>query len=494
MRERVTFVHKDQDLDPEALDIQEAGLIGPQIKAARQDKLTIPLDELPRELTDLLKDYESVHVRWASPLKLETLDPFVSRISPGLHVYYTPASPSSHDHSRLCTWLQRFGPLDCSKPEAFTEFKQDSSSTSPNFSFYQGVEELHSFIVTSSQEFCSDIDTVCNARLRSLHTATSLDLSYDAATKSLVAYTTWPLRPQTVAIPASSERRVEVGIFISDNSQPNMEKHELGVAGVLSVLGEQKKPSPARFTFPSRHRQSNSVFGSKFLNPTGLHPTLQLSFSSSQVPDREGQCAPYAFLTLPKTIFADRYQLGDELFLASKNLTALRYTTLPVDLEAPAYTTETWGSSILLELAPPHPEENEPWGAEVPLHLRYLKPSASGKADIEVPYPAVFWACSSGAETLENPFDRLHVGYDKLFPRDTVFWHVTPRPESGSRLTNPVTVPVLKEEGADWIASGTTVAVALGFAWVLWKLASVMMKSGGKSAQTRGQGAQKKTE
>ncbi|RSM17992.1 Protein PBN1 [Fusarium ambrosium] len=494
MRERVTFVHKDHNLDPAALDIQEAGLSGPQIETVRQDKLTIPFDELPGELTDLFKDYDSVHIRWASPLKLETLDPFASRISPGLHIYYTPASSTSHDHSRLCTWLQRFGPLDCSKPEAFTEFKQDSTSTSPDFSFYQAVEDLDSFIATSSQEFCSAVDTACNARLRSLNTASSLDLSYEATTKSLIAYATWPLRSQPVAVPASSGRRVEVGIFINDNSQPNMEKHELGVAGVLSVLGEQKKPSPAMFTFPSRHRQSSSVFGSKFLSPTGLHPTLQLSFSSSRAPDSEGECAPYAFLTLPKTVFADRYQLDDNLFLASKNLTSLRYTTLPVDLEAPAYTTDTWGSSILLELAPPGPEKDEPWNAEVPLHLRYLEPSASGQVDIEVPYPAVFWACSSGAETLENPFDRLHVGYDKLFSRDTVFWHMAPQPESGSRLMNPVTVPVLKEEGADWITSGTTAAVALGFIWVLWKLVSVMINPGGKTNRTRGQDAQKKAQ
>lgn len=97
MRERVTFVHKDQNLDPGALDIQETGLSGPQIETVRQDKLTIPLGELPQELTNLLKDYDSVHIRWASPLKLETLDPFASRISPGVHVYYTPAPSTSHE-------------------------------------------------------------------------------------------------------------------------------------------------------------------------------------------------------------------------------------------------------------------------------------------------------------------------------------------------------------------------------------------------------------
>ncbi|RGP69936.1 pbn1 [Fusarium longipes] len=443
MRERVTFIHNDYTLDPEALDNQEAGLLGPQIETIRQDKLTIPFGELPRELTDILQEYEALHIKWASPIKSETMDPFTSRISPGLHVYATPVSPNSCN-----PWLQRFGPLDCSKPDwqAFTEFQQ-TASISPNFLFYQALEDLHSFITTSSQEFCPELDSVCNARLRSLLTAASLDLSFDKTTNALVASALWPLRPQTVAVPASTARRVEVGIFVKDQSQPNMKENELGVAGVLSVLGDQKKPSPTIFTFPARHRRDESVFNSKFLTPTGLHPTLRLTFSSNKLPSADSECAPYAFLTLPKTIFADRYQLGDDLFLASKNLTALRYTTLPVDLEAPTYTTETWGSSILLGLAPPDSSIEQPWSVEIPLHLRYLKPSASGQAEIEIPFPAVFWACSSGEETLESPFDRLHMGYDVLFPRDTVFWHVNPNPEGGSRLMNTVTVPVLNDEG-----------------------------------------------
>jgi len=95
MRERVTFVHNDYTLDPEALDNQEAGLLGPQIETIRQDKLTIPFSELPRELSDILQEYEALHVRWASPVKSEIMDPFTSRISPGLHVYATPIAPNS---------------------------------------------------------------------------------------------------------------------------------------------------------------------------------------------------------------------------------------------------------------------------------------------------------------------------------------------------------------------------------------------------------------
>lgn len=320
-------------------------------------------------------------------------------------------------------------------------------------------------------EFCSADDDVCKTRVRSLYTAASLDLSFDTSSNSLLFNALWPLRSHTIAVPASSGWRTEVGLFMKSNPK-TIKPHELGVAGVLAVLGESTKPSPSVFTFPSRHRQFQGDFTSKFLTPTGLHPTLQLSFGSNQPPSRDddAQCSPYAYLTLPKTIFADRYQLADELFLASKNLAASRYTSLPVDLEAPAYTTESWGSRVLLELAPPSSDQDQPWTAEVPLHLRYLEPSSTGETDIEVPYPAVFWACSSDVENLNNPFDREHLGYDELFDSKTIFWHVTPRAANGTRIMNAVTVPVLNDQKAEWIGLGTSAAVVLGFAWVLWKL------------------------
>lgn len=319
---------------------------------------------------------------------------------------------------------------------------------------------------------------MCESRLRNLRTAASLDMSYDSGSQTFIATPFWPLRQRAIAVPSSSGR-TEVGIFAQD-TPVKAELHELGVAGLLSVLGEKKEPSPTVFSFPSRHRTSDSHFSCEFLKPAGLHPTLQLKLSSAKPPLDDAGCAPHAFVTLPKTIFADRYQYEDSLFLASKNLTASRYTSLPVDLEAPAYTTTTWGSRFLLELAPPASGQAEEWTAEVPLHLRYLKPSASGSVPIEVPYPAVFWACDTAGEVdfSTNPFDRRQLGYDGLFDSQTSFWHVAPKPVIGNRITSAIFVPVLKDEGAAWIRLGTTVAVGLGFAWVLWKLLRVYRVSG----------------
>lgn len=94
MRERVTFVQPlGEGVDPKALDLQEAGLLGPQIEAVREDRfsLAVGLDELPAEVKELLRDVRKLDIRWASTRAYDSLEPFASRISPGFHLTYTPA-------------------------------------------------------------------------------------------------------------------------------------------------------------------------------------------------------------------------------------------------------------------------------------------------------------------------------------------------------------------------------------------------------------------
>lgn len=275
-----------------------------------------------------------------------------------------------------------------------------------------------------------------------------------------------------------------------------MEAHQMGASGVLAVIGENKEPSPVIFAFEARHRAASGSFTSKFQQPTGLHPTLQLSLSGAAPPtDGEAECAPYAYFTFPKVIFADRYQLADELFLASKNLTATKYVSEPVDLEAPAYATKPWGSNVLLELAPPKDSASaETWTVEVPLHLRYLKPTPTGKEEAGIPYPVVFWACDSGEDIFYtvSPFDRVNLGYDGLFSPSTKFWHVSPEPEAGSRLINNINVPVVTEGASQWVGVGTAAVVAVGFIWVLLKLVGGYAKSGHSTVSEKaGEGKKK---
>lgn len=347
-----------------------------------------------------------------------------------------------------------------------------------------------------STAICPKLDSVCQSRIRGLSNAASIDITYDSTTAAAKLTAFWPLREQSLVVPTSTERRTEVGIMGLD-APPNMKPYELGVSGTLTVLKEQTKPGAVFFAFPARHRASDSSFSSRFLAPTGLHPTLQLSVDSNRPPKDDKSCKLYAYLTLPRTIFADRYQLADDLFLASKNLTASPYTSLPVDLEAPEYTTPAWGSNVLLQLAPPAMHtHSDAWTAEVPLHLRYLRPSETGIREIEIPHPAVFWTCGpeKSAEFDKSPFDRTKLGYDELFEDGSVFWHVQPQGNEG-RIMSSVSVPVLNDSASSWVGTGTAVVISIGFAWILWKLLSGYMKFGytgstepdrsGKAASTK---------
>lgn len=77
-------------MDPNQLEIHETKVQGPALEAVREHKITLTLPELPSELAGLLRDLEELHLRWATSASYDTLEPFSSRLSPGLHVSYTP--------------------------------------------------------------------------------------------------------------------------------------------------------------------------------------------------------------------------------------------------------------------------------------------------------------------------------------------------------------------------------------------------------------------
>ena len=172
--------------------------------------------------------------------------------------------------------------------------------------------------------------------------------------------------------------------------------------------------------------------------------------------------------------------------MSSKGLKTVHYITTPVDLEAPEYAVDTWGSSLLIELAPL--TSSPPLSiAEIPLHLRYLRPNSNstGQAKTEIPYPVLFWACTAdeGSKFPINPFDRVNLGYDGLFGPRTLFWHLNPEVVSdvkggGERLVSALSVPVLDLDRSQWVESGTGWVVGLGFLWVLWCLFGVWRGSG----------------
>lgn len=499
MRQRITFLHKPQDgIDPATLKVTGSSLSGPVLPAVREDRITLALDELPRELHQLLQNCHELHIRWVSTHSYDTVSPLLSRLSPGFHLFYTPGSRTV-PQDQLCAVLEGpFGPLDCKTAEtSFTTLPNDRFSHSTAYQYYQPLESLSPLITYAKNTLCASSsatkskDSSCTGRVDSLTTASTLDVSYDTISHVLKITASWPHADQSlsVATPTSADNhRIEVGILTAGEDYPNLEPHEIGMAGVLTVLGQDTKPSSTMFSFPARHRRiEGGAFATSFIQPTGLHPALRVQMNARAITPplsaTEGEeCALHAYFTLPRGVFADKYQLADDLFLESKNLSALRYISQPVDLEAPEYVMDLWGSAVLLELSPPaSPAREAIWTAEVPLHLRYLAPSSGGYASVEVPYPAVFWACTTeeGTKFPASPFERVNLGYDGLFGPRTVFWHVDPRPvKAGGRLMSNIRVPVLDTDRAGWVSAGTTAVVVLGFGWIVWKLLQVYLRTG----------------
>ena len=510
MRRRSTFFHVPElNIQPSQLQLSGDRFFITDLDAAREERLTFGLEELPQEIVQVLNNAHELHIRWVTESNYNTSTPLFSRISPGLHISYTPLNEQQDE--LLCPLLHKIlsKDLKCLSPkETFTTPPLVSSrfASTPSLHYHSLLPSLSRLIAYLQTQVCSHSDTdeekACIHNTSLLSIATTLDISYDSISHTLVLTTTWSAPPPIyfdpvtgdiyydawqVKITSSPTSKVEVGILTQSAAT---DAHELSLSGVLTVVGEDTHPQATLFSFPSRHHSPapRQAYTASFDVPTGLHPTLRLSFPnpSSLVPPpnapNDSTCALHAYLTLPSALFPDPYQLSstDPLFLASHNLVSLRSVSGETDLEAPEYVLGKWGSDVLLELATP--SSAAAWDVTIPLHLRYLAPSNTSYADAAIPWPVVFWACTAeeGTKFPVNPFDRVNLGYEGLFGARTMFYHLDPLPAGKGRLVETLRVPVLGLEalGSQWVESGTMVVVALAWAWVVWKLLSGLMGSG----------------
>lgn len=393
-------------------------------------------------------------------------------------------------------------------------------AASASLQYYTQLPSLQSLVAFIRRTACHQLQvggTECHDRADSLLTADRVDVDYDSISHALTISGVWASPPsggwtEDIAKPSSKTDQVEFGLL---GAEQGIEPEEIKMGGLLAVVGEDKKMSmysisnltcirqilqtimltpfsePTMFSFPSRHQPlpSEASYSVSFTQPTGLHPTMSITMQRSSLErppaPEDATCALHTYLTLPSSVFGDQYQLGttDPLFLQSHNLAALRAHAGVMDLEAPDWAVKPWGSTWLFELAMPNVDESRTisnWTTTIPLHLRYLPPSESGYRTAQVPWPVVFWACTTedGTKMGVNPFDRTNLGWDGLFGPRTMFYQLHPEP---GRLVEEIDVPVLKlkEDGglfrAQIIELGTSVVILLGFLWVLWRLVQVAL-------------------
>ncbi|KAK4983034.1 protease B nonderepressible form [Elasticomyces elasticus] len=376
------------------------------------------------------------------------------------------------------------------------------------YQYYHLLPSLEDLVSYIQQKCCSPDDPHCHLRAASLLSAVSLDIDFDAISHTVTLTAFWDhvdygARGSETVSRLDPTDSVEVGVL--GNEKPT-EPEELTLSGFLTVLGEDKKPNPTLFSFPSRHQPLHppQTFKTSFNQPTGLHPKLSLTFSRAALTPPNPSCHLHAYLTLPSALFVDKYQFSDPLSLSSHHLKALHALSGATDLEAPDWVIPTWGSAALFELAHPTGPSAQPaahtaaaaaaaeaanWTSSIPLHLRYLAPKNAsaehggggepGLRDLPVPWPAVFWACEpdEGLRMAVNPFDRVALGFDTLFGPKTMFYHLAPsRAGAGvgdgaaGEAVEGIRVPVLDVERAGWVGVGTAASVLVGFVWVCWCL------------------------
>ncbi|KAL1302587.1 hypothetical protein AAFC00_002965 [Neodothiora populina] len=511
MKQRITYLlknaHEQGGVDPATLEVSKDSLKIPGLNGAKEWRITVGAKELPQEIWQVLKLSHELHIRWTSATPYDAISPLVSRTPPGLHVFFTPRKDASQDV--LCPLLTNvFGRgISChSVKESFSTppILSERFAMSASHQYYQSLPDLHDLIVYLQHKVCSAENTVCKDQIAQLSKAASLDLDYDTISHALQITTTWARSPvgptwsEVIRLRSKSDS-VEVGVL---NPEKPTEPEELSLGGFLTVLGEDDKPSATLFSFPARHHplpiEDTTAFKTSFQQPSGLHPTLQLSFREESLKPPSPSCSLHTYLTLPSTVFLDRYQLSDPLFLASNNLLSLRSLSGESDLEAPAWVIKKWGSASLFELKSPRDyydddlsasasteDQNKAgdWNVTIPLHLRYLDPSGGenmtstsqpGKRTTKIPWPAVFWACEAeeGLKMGVNPFDRVNLGYDGLFGPKTMFYHVPPARVGGEHgeLYEKLEAPVLDLQKSRYVEAGSAFVVVMGFAWVAWVL------------------------
>ncbi|QIW98774.1 hypothetical protein AMS68_004292 [Peltaster fructicola] len=504
MKQRFTFLLPEGSfIDIKNINVADGifNFTNPPGYAGVERRTTLSLSELPKTLRSHLKYIHELHLRWIRTTEYPHLVPLVSRQPPGLHVFFTPRVGSNGDE--ICSslrWLLNDDVKCETTAESFNRpaILSDRFATSATYQFFQQQPSLDG-LVEHLTKFCGDLPNdhliSCQTHIKTISTATEVNLDFDAISHALVITAIWPqeARGSKTSIAGLSEEAsvhahgrldanehdgtIEIGVLSAEQAD---EREELKLGGYLVVLGEDKKPSATLFSFPSRHHplpaHDKTVYKAAFIQPTGLHPKLSVTFLSQRPKPPHETCALHAYLTLPSALFLDRYQLSEPELLASHNLRALRALSGAEDLEAPDWAIKQWGSASLFELVRPD-TTRDTWEALIPLHLRYLQTHSNlSSRQLETSWPIVFWACEAeeGLKMNTNPFDRVNLGYDGLFGPKTMFYHIPP---AQSDLTSTLIVPTLHPETASWLAPSTLAVVLAGLLWVLWSLARPLKRN-----------------
>ena len=96
MKQRITFIFHANDDASKNLSVEKKKVKIQGLEAAKEHKITLSIDELPKSVQRIPDIFQELYVRWVSSKANPISSPFDARLSPGLHVFWTPARASGH--------------------------------------------------------------------------------------------------------------------------------------------------------------------------------------------------------------------------------------------------------------------------------------------------------------------------------------------------------------------------------------------------------------
>jgi len=222
----------------------------------------------------VLVECDDLHVRWTSSQRQSLESPFVSRVPPGLHIFWTPKDPTAEyvainycmgqvltvisvTFYYLAQELLGDGAIcssatqTCSKNPILLE----GSNALPTFHFFENAPLMSTVAETFLSNVCKSDSAqdswhlACKDPITQLESASNVDIDFDAESKKLIFSVLWGPQASGEFASGRSTRqyrhlgaadRLEVGML---QGQGAKKPGELSLGGYLTVIGEDSHPS-----------------------------------------------------------------------------------------------------------------------------------------------------------------------------------------------------------------------------------------------------------
>ncbi|KAK6534746.1 protease B nonderepressible form [Arthrobotrys megalospora] len=489
MKRRITFLVSPQENEAseDALHLTKDSLEIRGLKAIREDRFTLTFEELPQFAKDVVKQTQELHIRFDNGKDYEDKwkGPFASRLPLGAHIFATPLRESKM--ANLCSFISKYADIPCSSIEAAFITRGRLKQL-----YVPDTAALSNILKPLANKICGPSKKVCKDKVLALSTATSVDLRYDATTKSLEVNAIWATSNgnakdgawDILVKPDTPADKIEVGVLTSGGKSP---EDEITLRGKLANVGQDNELTPVRVSFPSRHHSRQNIYTADFNRPTGLHPKLEVTLALGGNSPADG-CTLNAYFTVPQPFFVDPYQLEDDKLMKSYGINKVKVVEGETDLEAPTWAMSKWGALVLAELdieqyLSTWEKKRSPMEFTLPLHIRYMPTHPEKHSETAtLPWPVVFWACPSEqwSKMSTNPFDRRMLGYEEYFSEETYFHHLTPKLINSTNSISSLEVPILNSVDSQSIEWGTMGVIVIGFLWVFGTIVASFLGFGGK--------------